>query len=413
MNSMSLSDRRGAKPQPSKLFRMDYLPSLPMKSAPKEKALMHASNKKIFIGPNYQAELPALQSTPADHYYQHVHRRHEIPLWKPTDTITPEKLTALLAELKSKGFDEDQVLAFLLFQEYKVDATLAALQHDYVGKQEGMPLHDKVLFVQGYGFHGKNFERIRDLVPNHSIQTLINHYYTEFKRNKANNKLQTTTRTETEVRKLSNAQLMTDPKAPLAAAVKAVGRPRILRDAANSAAVSTEIPEESTEGMLFLRARQGEAMDDEMAGLDETDEMDESWEGQERRLEQQLEEERQKMAQLDEQLAQLEQEEGLKEEKKQRETYQDELLQDDTLGQARTEVTKEPTLLWHAEELKMFMRSLVEYGKDFGRASRLLPNKTEQQVRNMFYNRGHFYGLEKLIQFHDEKEAMAASKKSA
>ncbi|OQV21076.1 hypothetical protein BV898_04840 [Hypsibius exemplaris] len=377
------------------------------KPAVKEKALMHASNKKIFIGPAFQASVDAILEGPERDYYDAHTPSHEILLWRPTDRIPSDQLSALLKTLKPKGFDEDQVLAFLNYQFIKkgnpteaIDATLHALTGIFVGKQEGMPLHDKVLFNQGYGFHGKNFDRIRDLVPSHSIQSLVNHYYTEFKRGKQVKV--TGVRPETDIRKLNNA-------AALAMVPEALshyhgddsvpGRKRALeygeedsREVPNMGAVAKSICKED-----FSIARRG------IAALDPLTIANDDPSGSAVKNEQTA---------IDAIIAQKPEavEKFL--------NIQTDLLPDldadyeEAIALAREDAQKDPTPVWQQEEIVIFMRSLVEFGMDFAKSSLLLPSKTEQQVRNMYYNRAFFYGLDKLVRVHTDREAAKAAQEA-
>lgn len=408
-------ERRG---RPSKMLKLGYLSNLPPKST-KERNLMHASNKKIFIGPRYQADLPEVLALETRNDYEQRSFLHECLMWQPSEKMSEDKLIALVAELKPKGFDEDQILAFLRYQKYDIDATLVAFNNNFVGKQEGMPLHDRVLFVQGYGFHGKNFERIHDLVPNHSVQMLINHYYTEFKRKKQD-KL-SATRPEFEVRKLTFGGPMEGradtsfPGTSLPKGKRPMGRPRIIRE--NTNVLISRLPETAEideaprggeggveGGLLDIRLRQTDMLSDSDEKEEKNGEQAEK-EAELQKLDAEIAAEKQRIKNLtsDETAAS----DLLKE------TKLDPLgpfEEDDAVLQARMESQKEPSALWHQNEITMFMRALVEFGTDFLQASRLLPNKTEQQVRNMFYNRGYFYGLDKLVKFHNEKEAGKARK---
>jgi hypothetical protein len=122
--TMAAAKRAQAALTNNRLLKMDYDSEKP---ALKEKSLMHTSNKKIFIGPNFQAFIPAeLPEGPQREEYERFTPSHEILMWEPTDRISDAKLDALVAELKPRGFDEDQTLAFLRYQDLNIDSTLQA-----------------------------------------------------------------------------------------------------------------------------------------------------------------------------------------------------------------------------------------------------------------------------------------------
>ena len=135
---MAAASRRGQAPFPSqRIVQMDVnfedaTAMQPSKPALKEKSLMHTSNKKIFIGPAFQASIePVLAEGPEREDYEHRTRNPEILLWQPTDLVSEEKLKQIVETLKPRGFDEDQILAFLNYQlnqknspNTAIDATL-------------------------------------------------------------------------------------------------------------------------------------------------------------------------------------------------------------------------------------------------------------------------------------------------
>ena len=352
-------------------------------------------------------------------------------------------------------------LFVLLFKSVFRCFFIQALGGIYVGKQEGMPMHDKVLFVQGYGFHGKNFERIRDLVPNHSLQSLVNHYYTEFKRGK---QIRVSgARPETDVRKLTNAAaLALVADAPNGHRGGHMGsfnaghqdlitaRLRILeggdadfREASkNNGGESTDrsidwliellvwlfiqsmdwLIDWSVSCNLFCMKKrrhfpcleictqcnsighyprsicwffQGVA-ENGIAGLDGvTIANDDPTDASEKHERQRLEICQTELPKVAEKLTPL------------RDSPPPEMngALEEIVAEAREATQKDPTPVWQQEEIVIFMRSLVEFGTDFAKSSLLLPSKTEQQVRNMYYNREYFYGLDKLVQVHADRLA--------
>ncbi|GAV03283.1 hypothetical protein RvY_13730 [Ramazzottius varieornatus] len=390
-------DRRFTK-NPNKLLKPDY--SMDSAHGPtKEKALMHTSNKKIFIGPAYQAVLPPLLATTSRDSYERFTPDHETLLWEPTDRVSEAKIDALVAELKTKGFDEDQILPFFRYQDFNIDATLHGLSNVYVGKQEGMPLHDKVLFVQGYGFHGKNFERIHDLLPSHSIHTLISHYYTEFKKSKQSSKNPgAQVRPEADVKKITGlpTNLHTSPDLYLSRSQHFSSHldklsPEVSSDTNTARPVPT-VKHSDPDRLAIIETLNSAGLKDEEVARKRTAS------------------ERARIQELTE--AEVTAAEKLEKAKETFQIAEDEALNETTVA-AREEEQKDPTPVWQQSEIQIFMRCLVEFGTDFTQASRLLPNKTEQQVRNMYYNRCYFYGLDQLVKFHETVQAKLRAKKNA
>ena len=85
----------------------------------KEKSLMHTSNKKIFIGPAFQADIDPVFGELQKEHYERAQASHEILLWEPSDGFSNAKLNALVDELKPRGFDEDQILSYLHYQLHR------------------------------------------------------------------------------------------------------------------------------------------------------------------------------------------------------------------------------------------------------------------------------------------------------
>jgi hypothetical protein len=79
-------------------------------------------------------------------------------------TIPQYQVESFVFEATSKhSYSIDQGLAMLFWNKYDIAKSLADL-HEYVPLTNEWTREDKVLFEQAFMFHGKNFNKIRQVV---------------------------------------------------------------------------------------------------------------------------------------------------------------------------------------------------------------------------------------------------------
>ncbi|XP_033119986.1 REST corepressor 3-like [Anneissia japonica] len=87
----------------------------------------------------------------------------------------------------------------LFWHKYNVAKSLADLPN-FTPFPSEWTVEDKVLFEQAFSFHGKSFHRIRQMLPDKSISTLVRYYY-QWKKTRTRTSLM-----DRHVRKLTSAQ---------------------------------------------------------------------------------------------------------------------------------------------------------------------------------------------------------------
>jgi len=70
----------------------------------------------------------------------------------------------------------EQALGLLFWHRYDVARALQDLGN-FTPHPEEWTIEDKVLFEQAFQFHGKAFDRIRQMLPDKSMSSLIRYYY--------------------------------------------------------------------------------------------------------------------------------------------------------------------------------------------------------------------------------------------
>uniref|UniRef100_A0A6G1SJ08 REST corepressor 3 n=1 Tax=Aceria tosichella TaxID=561515 RepID=A0A6G1SJ08_9ACAR len=127
------------------------------------------------IGHNYQAEIPQfIAYAPAPAYYED---EKAIRVWSPHNKIPDHVLDEFLTKAKDKFFyNTEQALGMLSWHKFDLNRAYADLPN-FVPYPNEWSVEDKVLFEQAYQFHEKQFNKIKQMLPDKSMASLINYYY--------------------------------------------------------------------------------------------------------------------------------------------------------------------------------------------------------------------------------------------
>lgn len=143
-----------------------------------ENSVDYDSNDKsttIRVGVEYQADLHnyTMQKNPK---LENL-KEKEMLVWKPNSKISDEDLESFLFAACSKcSYTIEQALALLCFNKYDIQESLENTQQ-YVPTPNKWTDEDKILFEQAYNYHGKNFYKIKQCLPDKSQACLVNFYY--------------------------------------------------------------------------------------------------------------------------------------------------------------------------------------------------------------------------------------------
>lgn len=130
------------------------------------------------VGTEFQANVPELAA-----HCSHLDSSSAIKgvgsvlVWAPTTKLVDEDIDAYLDIAKEKfGYGMEQALGMLYWHGYSIDKAVENMPHFCPLKDE-WSMEDKVIFQQAFQFHGKNFQRIRAMLPDKPISSLVKYYY--------------------------------------------------------------------------------------------------------------------------------------------------------------------------------------------------------------------------------------------
>uniref|UniRef100_A0A671RI05 REST corepressor 1-like n=1 Tax=Sinocyclocheilus anshuiensis TaxID=1608454 RepID=A0A671RI05_9TELE len=109
------------------------------------------------VGPQYQAVVPD----------------YDTGLWI---LICPFMDEYIAIAKEKHGYNMEQALGMLFWHKHNIEKSLADLPN-FTPFPDEWTVEDKVLFEQGFSFHGKTFHRIQQMLPDKSIASLVRFYY--------------------------------------------------------------------------------------------------------------------------------------------------------------------------------------------------------------------------------------------
>ncbi|XP_058448258.1 REST corepressor isoform X1 [Malaya genurostris] len=131
--------------------------------------------EKIRVGRDYQAVCPELIPS-IDRKPENLNDR-ALLVWSPTKEIPDIKLEEYITVAKEKyGYNGEQALGMLFWHKHDLERAVLDLAN-FTPFPDEWTVEDKVLFEQAFQFHGKSFHRIRQMLPDKSIASLVKFYY--------------------------------------------------------------------------------------------------------------------------------------------------------------------------------------------------------------------------------------------
>lgn len=131
--------------------------------------------EKIRVGRDYQAVCPEL--IPAPERKPETLNDRALLVWSPTKEIPDPKLEEYITVAKEKyGYNGEQALGMLFWHKHDLERAVLDLAN-FTPFPDEWTVEDKVLFEQAFQFHGKSFHRIRQMLPDKSIASLVKFYY--------------------------------------------------------------------------------------------------------------------------------------------------------------------------------------------------------------------------------------------
>ncbi|CAH0686344.1 unnamed protein product [Spodoptera exigua] len=131
--------------------------------------------EKIRVGRDYQAVCPELE--PVEQRRPELISDRALLVWSPTCDISDIKLDEYITTAKEKyGYNGEQALGMLFWHKHDLNRASMDLAN-FTPFPDEWTVEDKVLFEQAFQFHGKSFHRIRQMLPDKSIASLVKYYY--------------------------------------------------------------------------------------------------------------------------------------------------------------------------------------------------------------------------------------------
>ena len=130
------------------------------------------SNVHIRVGAEYQATIPPLETTK-----RIVSRGPALVIWKPYSKLPEQKLLKFVEYSRTKyGYREEQSLGLLVCHRYNIDEANKDLINFVPYPDDWTPL-EKQTFEIGFQEHGKDFHKIKMMLPDKSVNNIVKYYY--------------------------------------------------------------------------------------------------------------------------------------------------------------------------------------------------------------------------------------------
>ncbi|VVC39452.1 Hypothetical protein CINCED_3A024564 [Cinara cedri] len=161
--------------------------------------LIQENAEKIRVGRDYQAVIPKLLVLPK-HRRERLNKR-ALLVWAPTENISEDKLSEYILISKDKfGYNSEQALGMLFWHNHDMDKALSDLSN-FAPLPDDWSAEDKVTFEGAFNNIGKNFLRIKQLMPDKPIASLVKYYYLWKNKRKKNSHI------DRQAKKLEKARL--------------------------------------------------------------------------------------------------------------------------------------------------------------------------------------------------------------
>ena len=124
------------------------------------------------IGSEYQAVIPKLEKDKVA-----VSRGPALVIWKPYLNLDGDSLTKFIDFSRTKyGYREEQALGLLKCHRYNVEEAKQDLVN-FVPYPDDWTQLEKQTFDHGFQEHGKDFHKIKMMLPDKSVSNIVKYYY--------------------------------------------------------------------------------------------------------------------------------------------------------------------------------------------------------------------------------------------
>ncbi|ELT96716.1 hypothetical protein CAPTEDRAFT_148586 [Capitella teleta] len=333
------------------------------------------------VGDDYQVRVPAFHAG----WWKQIDAKAEAMLvWAPHREVGDVKLDEYIHVAKEKhGYNVEQALGMLFWHKHSVDKALTDLAN-FTPFPDDWTVEDKVLFEQAFSFHGKSFHRIRQMLPDKSIASLVKYYYS-WKKTRSRTSLM-----DRQARKLTNNKEESDEEAGGSGnsdsdmdSIKENGTQQKEEAKALSTSSSSVRTVKKADGS-HLRMRKAQTPRGMFLQYDDLIAIATGPPGQGEAL----------LKQLDTELVTL---------KRQVQNNKQLLGMNKQKTNAGVDVlrpTEGPSKInhrWSNEELLLAVQGVRRYGKNFKAIAEVIGNKSEAHVRSFFVNHRRRYNLDEVL----------------
>ncbi|KAE8738161.1 hypothetical protein FOCC_FOCC016359 [Frankliniella occidentalis] len=143
--------------------------------ASEDSSIEEEADERIRVGRDYQAIAPDLIPLQDRKAELTVLQDRALLVWSPTVDI-PDMDDYISLAKERYGYNGEQALGMLFWHKHDLERAILDLSN-FTPFPDEWSVEDKVLFEQAFQFHGKSFHRIRQMLPDKSIASLVKYYY--------------------------------------------------------------------------------------------------------------------------------------------------------------------------------------------------------------------------------------------
>ncbi|XP_041131885.1 REST corepressor 1 isoform X5 [Polyodon spathula] len=365
------------------------------------------------VGAQYQAVVPDYDAELAKSCQER--ENFGMLVWSPNRTVSEAKLDEYIAIAKEKhGYNMEQALGMLFWHKHNIEKSLADLPN-FTPFPDEWTVEDKVLFEQGFSFHGKTFHRIQQMLPDKSIASLVKFYYSWKKtrtktsvmdrhaRKQKRDREESDEEMEENVNNSSDAVIdanKEDKKESAAGQEKQETKPVVINKVLKQGATADKTAHVKREPQTTPGKHQHRAKKKPPKGMHLCQADVQAMSASSTSAVNVLRQLDMELVSIKRQIQSIKQTNSVLKEKL-----------EDGLDKCRLpEVTQKFNARWTTEEQLLAVQAIRKYGRDFQAISDVIGNKSVVQVKNFFVNYRRRFNLDEVLQ---EWEAEHGDKQSS
>ncbi|XP_072545907.1 REST corepressor 1 [Salminus brasiliensis] len=348
------------------------------------------------VGPQYQAVVPDYDPEVAKASQEREHLG--MLVWIPSQNLAEAKLDEYIAIAKEKhGYNMEQALGMLFWHKHNIEKSLADLPN-FTPFPDEWTVEDKVLFEQGFSFHGKTFHRIQQMLPDKSIASLVRFYYSWKKTRSKTSVMDRHARKQKREREESDEEAEETSCTPPADA-----EPEVNKEEKKEPANVTDKPmhvKKEVQGLTGRNLHRAKRKPPKGMHLNQSDVTAMSSSGSAATS---------VLRQLDMELITIKRQiQSIK----QNNSALREALDTGVEEFRPSEVNQKFNTRWTTEEQLLAVQAIRKYGRDFQAISDVIGNKSVVQVKNFFVNYRRRFNLDEVLQEWEAEHGVEGSKSS-